>query len=612
MARRRSFMAQRLQKMKGIPPEERDLLVRIGRTIDGAINNRGPTNPSSDGVIRVGRADPKLPPPDNITEKRGIQSVKLQWDAVDSPRLAHYRVIFQRLSDGASFTRSAYEPQITFNGSAGDYKVYISSIGRNGKSSLQKEFNTTLLDNVMLLEGAKNSVDVTGTTISETVYVPRGYTVFIWAAFTLNDFAIFNTNTAPNAVLKRSTVDDITTAADVQTLDMYAESETLTSTDDLNGIAPLTITRPENLSGPPARPSADGLNETSQTLMFSPLILDDEDTNKDHTFFLSIEDRLANDIQGLSIVIWVATAGRGFDTEFPIVSHLNCAAALEEQFKLSSPKFESFANFTSRGNEYGNPAFTYSMWFKIVDDFPASTQFITARHVSTNIINFRYLIAISSNNVISSLVLGSPSNSGIISYTDATAGSPFTGVLLPSGIDNWVHHVITYETVPFRRIRLYVNGSLAVSSDVDDSVNTFGVNSITTQDFDPAPTTINLTNCPVFSSAPTKEPIVRLYEMAFWKKLLEPEEIVELYNSGDGSEIILNEDFGDYISSEDLTIYWRWGSKPFGLGDYDIGTLIDADNLPGFQGSLWTCQKQDITFTDLEQSVEVVDDYPGK
>ena len=85
--------------MRGIPAEEKNLLVRIGDLVDAAINNRGPTNPfEPESTVR---RDPRLPIPRNPSSSVGVRSTVLEWEPVNSSILNYYKLQITNLAVGS-------------------------------------------------------------------------------------------------------------------------------------------------------------------------------------------------------------------------------------------------------------------------------------------------------------------------------------------------------------------------------------------------------------------------------------------------------------------------------------------------------------------------------
>lgn len=310
--RRRSHMAKRLTKMRGLEPNEKQLLIRIGEIVDGVINNRGPTNPFTVG--RRPRDDARLPPPAAITNEPGIRTSKLTWPAVDASILSHYEIDIQNLDNGNFERFVSFTNLFIFKGRVGgNYEAKVRSIGRNGTSSPVTTISFFMADNVMLLEGTKNNFNGLGTRISEDIFHTAGHIIFPWVSFTI-DRLIGGENTGNNvatASLYRSAQGlDFNVAELIESISLYKATETAADLDTTalgNGIF-----RP-SLSGD-ALTDPDFIRgtsyETTLATMFSPIPVTSDEENLTWTYWLEITGREAeNDITSLSLSLWSANEG---------------------------------------------------------------------------------------------------------------------------------------------------------------------------------------------------------------------------------------------------------------------------------------------------------------
>jgi hypothetical protein len=157
MARRRSTIARRIAKIRGLPADEKQLLLRVGDLIDAQINNRTPANPFEPGRVK---SDPRLPPPTNVTTEPGIKTSKLSWPAVDSSILSHYEILVRNLDTGLEETFISYTNIFFFKGRVGgNYSGSVRSVGRNGtKSPIVTEVEFFVPENVMLIVTGKQKM----------------------------------------------------------------------------------------------------------------------------------------------------------------------------------------------------------------------------------------------------------------------------------------------------------------------------------------------------------------------------------------------------------------------------------------------------------------------
>jgi hypothetical protein len=83
---------------------------------------------------------------------------------------------------------------------------------------------------------------------------------------------------------------------------------------------------------------------------------------------------------------------------------------------------------------------------------------------------------------------------------------------------------------------------------------------------------------------------LNMYSMAMWNSVLTADEVTAIYNLGDGKDVDLANDSGDYVSSSDLAHWWRFGEDSSDIGkdyvtessDFDLmedASGIDATNV---------------------------------
>lgn len=317
MARRRSHIAKRFQHMRGLPAGEKSLLIRVGEVLDSMINNRGPSNPSEPGRRRV---DPKLPPPTQITHEPGIRSAKLTWPAVDSSILSHYKLIVTNLETGNTENFISYTNTFFFKGRiGGNYKAIVNSVGRGGTESINvATINFFVSEDVMQLEGAKNSFNAVGTTIFEDIRFEAGQSIYVWSAFTLDKLiggaATGNTEVAVRLYISpegSTELDDNAVLVDENTQYIATESFACLDVDALGD----NIDRP-TLEEPALSDSSinarGGTYETTYELMFRPIQVTALTQGKRNVFFIQVVGRETEaDITGLSISLWAANDGTG-------------------------------------------------------------------------------------------------------------------------------------------------------------------------------------------------------------------------------------------------------------------------------------------------------------
>jgi len=364
--RRRSAISNRFSKMRGLSPEEKALMVRVGELIDAAVNNRTPTNPASG--LRINRTDPRLPPPTRFFSQAGIRTMKISWTAVDSSILQHYDLLFINQDTGAEERQISFTNDYVFKGRiGGNYKLLISSVGRNGTRSPVTELEFFVPDNVMLLEGTKNSANTIGTLIEEDIAMLQDHRIFAWGSFTLDKLIAGQSNNPVVLQLLRSFSGSILTAEVIEEITMFPATESATNLDEiaLGG----TISRP---SHPGAEPRGSTL-ETGQSVMFSPITVTAQDVANagggEATFFLRALNRdVEEDVTSLSLVLWSAFAGRG--TQIPGDPFVPEPAIADGHFKcIETDGASDFLHGTITDNtRIVASSFTIGIWIKPLEE----------------------------------------------------------------------------------------------------------------------------------------------------------------------------------------------------------------------------------------------------
>ncbi len=275
MAKRRSSIAHRFARIKGLPPEEKALMQRIGNLLDAAVNNRMSSNPFEK---RKNLEDRRLPSPTNILVKTGFKTVKIIWDPIDSSILLRYEVDFTNFDTGVTTTKSTFTNEIIFKGKSGRYKAVIRGVGRNSKSSPLKTVEFGIGEDVMFIEGGRNGPATLGTVVQDNVSLLAGYSLYIWGSVVLDKLAAGLSNNSVVFQLLRAETGNasINDATLVEQIILYPATESASNLDD-NAQGGL-ITR--------ATTVRIGTFETSQSLMFSPISIDTADDGKTVTYFL--------------------------------------------------------------------------------------------------------------------------------------------------------------------------------------------------------------------------------------------------------------------------------------------------------------------------------------
>ena len=341
MARRRSSIARRIASLRGISTAEKRLLERVGTLVDAQINNRGPANPFAEGRRR---ANKKLPPPKVITSDPGIKTSKLSWEAVNSSILSHYEIVIINMDDGTDETIKTFTNVYFYKGRAGgNYKATVCSVGRDGtKSPIVAEKFFSIPDNIMLIEGSKNSYQTEGDEVAEDLQFLTNHKIFAFAAFTIDHLIgeSGSDNPVPSVQLRLATGEAQTFANStlIEEIPLFAATESATSLDNttLGGI-----------SRPAVQPPASSdLNftrgttfETSFSVMFSAIEVNEYvdagivTENSTNTLFLKVIGREdENDIISLSLTLWSVPAGQS--SQIPAIT-------LSTEPELTYPWFTS-------------------------------------------------------------------------------------------------------------------------------------------------------------------------------------------------------------------------------------------------------------------------------
>ena len=352
--------------MRGIPPAEKALLVRIGELVDAILDNRAPSNPGiGEANARITR-DPRLPPPGNITSQTGVRTAALEWPPVDSSILNAYEIEIINMDTGETENHISYTNKFSFKGRiGGTYKARIQSVARSGKKSPVVEQEFFVAEDVMLLEGSKYGWDELGSTIFEDFGLVEGHVVFAWASFTLDKLigGFVEGNPTAQAVLYRvpTAYKDLSLAKRggaatlVEAITLYPASISATNAavDALSGTGEQTIFRPavENI---PAN-TRGTTYETTHSVMFSPITVSSELANQTFNFFLEITGRAdAKDVMSLSLSMWSGNQGQSEQVpsqppaaDPPIVTTHQKSIVLRNDFENSMGQLAS--DWTDKG-----------------------------------------------------------------------------------------------------------------------------------------------------------------------------------------------------------------------------------------------------------------------
>lgn len=280
-----------MNKIRGLPIEEKMMLIRMGELIDKGINQRTPTNPNpSRGFQRK-----EIPIPNGLDVAVSARGAILSWNKIDSNNLLNYRTRITPIDgEGDEVIATSYSNQYFFKGNGGRYRFATQSISRDGKSSAWSDATEfTVYDAPIILEGNKLDVEEFGAQISETVLTPENYTVFVFTSIVLDTLASATDNT--HVTVQLSYGETFEASILIQELLMYQESEDLCNL--VTGI-----------SRPSGTPSRTGNFQTTQSIMFAPFQITTAATpdivNRETKFWINATGR--DDIVGMSCAIWVA------------------------------------------------------------------------------------------------------------------------------------------------------------------------------------------------------------------------------------------------------------------------------------------------------------------
>ena len=347
---RKSRFAERIGKMRGILPVEKDMLRRIGELVDGAINNRGPANPGTQGRRRTVRK-PILPPPRGLRATTSTKSALIEWNPVDSPILLFYEVQIQNVETNIIQTKIAFTNKYNF-GENGSFSVQVRSVARNGDVSpfSSERLQFTVTADLLFLEGTSVSPLETTQLLIEDIFTPLDYTLFSWGAY----------NQANSVDRNQTSV--ITMSLDLQdfynnisNLAMFRETEMFANVDDATLTGEIRPGSSERI----------GMWATPMSAMFKPLPI-------------TLEDERTFPIINTSPKFYMRLNSPRKDEAGPALSLLSIPAAIntiEEEFFTSTTSIDLSSNPStspiryvdnSRTTSFGvGNQFTIGMWIKI-------------------------------------------------------------------------------------------------------------------------------------------------------------------------------------------------------------------------------------------------------
>lgn len=544
--RRRSQFRNRINKMQGLPIDEKMMLLRMGEIIDKGINQRTPTNPNPNrGHIRG-----EIPMPSGLQAAVSTRGAVLSWSKINGNNLLNYRIRITPIDgEGEELIVTSYTNQFLFKGHAGRYIFTVQSNSRDGKASdWAPTVEFSISDSPMILEGNKFDVETLGVQLFETVLTPLNYTVFAFASVVLNTLADPNNN--PSVTLELRHGATYVNSVFIQQFDLYPESEDLCNFDSTVG-----ITRP---SGAPSR---SGTFQTTQSVMFTPYqILESTGiVDQNTTFWITVTNH-SSDVVGLSCAIWVASEGLSEETEAEGTVHLK---------SLDVPTPVADANrvlqFLEGSNQdtSTNNIWTFSLWLK-----PQDLSFTQSILYYSDYIPTGLVFTTIDDKRITIIWQTSPNPRLRVQVEDNTGGTIVTWIkdgessVWPSGADNWYLLTVAFSGERAgSKFDIYINGAV-LSPDFDDSTSTtippytLGSNNrlLSIGGF-PAPL-IWSTETDIFTSSRLD---ARIHQAGIWNIVLSAAAISSIYNAGNGSTRDWRFSFGAYGSQADLMHYWRFG-----------------------------------------------------
>jgi hypothetical protein len=373
MARRRNAIFHRLSRMRGLPPDEKMLMQRIGNLMDAALNNRQASNPFEPSRNKLDRV---LYPPTGLLAHTGFRTLKLTWNAANSDQHLRYEVEIRNVATGETVTKSTYTNELKFKGDNGTYEAKVKSVGRDSASSPVETIEFTMGGSVMQIEGSKNGPTALGTLVQDHITLYDGYSIYAWASVVLDKYAAGSANSDVVFRLWSMEGENQTFDADVATLHetivLYAATESFSDLDET--ARGHLILRPIA-----ARP---GSFETSQSVMFSPIRVDSDDDEVVFTFFLqAINRETEEDEVNLSLVLWGGFDGLGdnvpgdpwdggkADYVFP---HLNSLKIWREEMDSDTPpnvtKGRWFMASQPKELNVIDNAWTLAFWVRLPDE----------------------------------------------------------------------------------------------------------------------------------------------------------------------------------------------------------------------------------------------------
>ncbi len=433
MARRRNAIFHRFSRMRGLPPDEKMLLQRIGNLMDAALNNRQASNPYEPSKNTPNRV---LYPPTGLVAYTGYQTLKLTWTAPDSDQHLRYEIKITNTETGVSETKSTYTNELKYKNVNGSYTATVKSVGRNGSSSAIQTINFTMGGSLMQIEGSKNGPTSLGTMVQDQITIYNGYSIYAWGSVVLDKYIAGSSNEPAVFRLWSMEGANQTFDADVaelqQTITLYPATESFANLDDqAHGAG---IERPV-----PVGTSRPGSFETSQSVMFSPIAISTTEENVTFTFFLQALGRtVEQDEVNLSLILWGGFDGLGdnipqdpwspSDYVFPHLNSLRLwRKALNDSFNLVTEGSWYLAQQPKEFNIIDN-TWTIALWVRLeTEHVTPMTDATTEEHGKLAAVNTIFARNSYSNSTIWNenaikITLFANANPGqpLLQYVDAT------------------------------------------------------------------------------------------------------------------------------------------------------------------------------------------------
>lgn len=563
--------------MRGLLPIEKDLLVRIGELVDGAINNRGPANPGIN-PSRITVRDKRLPPPRNLTVQTGPKSAKVEWSPVDSPILNFYEVEVTDLTSNIVSLELAFTSRV-YLGGAGDFSIRVRSVSRSGTASpYSSRLSFSVQEDLLFLEGNTFGATNLGNFIREDIFTPEDYKVFSWGSFNPSGFVDPGSNPIPTMELS---IGDFFYPV-ISKLFLFEESEGYSNLDD--------NTEPSMVRPGLSTAFRNGMFESPQAAMFPPFYLSPSTAesikNNNTNFNLFLNDR--PDATNLSLSMFSIPA-----TVTSISEEILQKSTSIDLFTGSETlRTDPTENDGYRKWSFGNQL-TIAFWVKYTSNFTPGDQFT---YLDINNLPFTDLTEFEDGDG-RRLIIRPGSPGGGFGEVDQIlidairSGSPaesgrFLGrytAKLNNFVGKWIFVAITWDSTEsddttgpnkeFRKVSVYVNGQKVDQEDTASSGAKDGEITV-------GPTDLwAITNLAGRSQALGG---FRTHWIAVWDGLLGDGSIIpfsggqrqapEIQTLNANPKIDLRFPLGSYTSNASLLHWFRFGDDPTPILTSDLAS----------------------------------------